>query len=312
MANAPSQALELARQGPSKLIGQFGGQFAAIAPKHINPEAFVQYAAEVVRKDSYLTEAMLANPASLIVALRQCAALGHMPMPGQFALIPFNNRKAVGGKEIVGVEEWRGTIQRIFRAGGVQRVTVEVMRANDPIKAFNRTRDLVPRHEYDEFASPLERGPLVAVYAYAALLNGGMSHVVFMNRHEVTRHRAMSKTAMKEGANGGNFWGPEWPGEGPNTEPMWRKTGLHALDGYVPSSAAYLWEQQAAVQQAGGWPGIPDTGLVNSDLIEDAEVLDDPAPPQPAAPRSSDTQEGEDGWPATAQPPKTTARGVAK
>lgn len=310
---APSQAVELAKQGPTKLIASFGGQFAAIAPRHVNADAFMQLAAEVVRRDPKLSEAMIANPASLIVALRQCAALGHMPIRGQFALVPFNNRKATGGKEIVGVEEWRGTVQRILRAGGVQRITCDVVRDNDPVKGFNRVRDVLPRHEYDEFASPQERGPLLAVYAYAVLLNGGFSHVVWMNRHEVARHRAMSKTATFVGqgeqeASGGNFWGPEWPNEGPNTAKMWLKTALHELEGFVPASAAYLWEQQAAAQQSTGWPGVPDTPPRDPslDLIEDAEIVDDPPAPKTTgakrAPRSADTQ-GDNDWPDTATVP---------
>lgn len=303
MTSAPSKAVELAQQGPSFLIKSFGGQLAAIAPKHIDADAFIQMAAEVVRRDDKLTAAMLANPASLIVALRTCAALGHMPMRGQYALVPFNNRRATGGKEIVGVEEWRGTVQRIFRAGGVQRVTCDVMREQDRVHAFNRSRDIVPRHEYDEFASIEERGPLIAVYAYATLLNGGTSHVVFLNRHDVARYRSMSKTATYD-ESGGNFWGPEWPAEGDNTAAMWLKTALHRLDGFVPSSAAYLWEQQAASKQAGGWQGIPDVPIVDPEFadIQDAEVIDDPPPPARArAPRSKDTAT-DDGWPATTQP----------
>jgi len=232
----------------------------------------------------------------LFLALRECAALGHVPLPEVYALVPYNDKRAPGGKTVVGIETYRGVIERMFRAGGVRSIHVEVGREGDAVLSFNRTRDRLPRHEYDEFATDAQRGPLKAVYAWAEMLGGGTSYVAWLNAGEVLKHRSASRS-------GDAFWGPPWPGEGPWTAAMWRKTALHVLEPYVPTSAAYRWQLSAAEAAAGRdttW-GV-DQGAIMSpyravgdelgdDTIQDAELVDDgPAPAEV------------DGWPQTAQP----------
>lgn len=294
-SEAASKAIELAREGPKQLLTQYQREFASIAPRHIDGPAFVALAAAYVRRDEYLMRAMVEDTASLILALRECAALGHVPRKGEFALTAFYNKK-VGGYSVVGIEEWRGVVQRMFRSGGVRAVHVATGREADPVLRFQRGRDLLPVHEYDEFASREDRGPLKAVWAWADLLHGGVSDVAFLNRHDVGRLRAMSKTAtyVKEGqaeATGGNFWGPAWPGEGPNTEPMWKKTALHQLEGLVPTSSGYLWEVAAAGANAanttapGGYVPDVDPGVQRTDWVDAEEVPAGgwPTPAQPGA-----------------------------
>jgi recombination protein RecT len=275
-----------------KLISRYEAQFAAVVPRHVEVKAFVELALAYVKRSPQLLENALANPASLVLALRECAALGHLPMRGVYALVPLNDNKAPGGKTIVGMEEWRGVVERIYRAGGATSVHVEVGRESDPVLRFQRTRMVLPEHEYDEFAPPNVRGPLKVVYAWARLINGGTSQVVWMPRFEVLRHRAMSRSVTKDN-NGGNFWGPI-DGEGPNTEAMWRKTALHGLEGLVPTSSAYRWEVAASEAGARGWPGVPDREIArpygDESSIVDAELVDEAPPPS-----------GED-WPAVAAP----------
>lgn len=309
------KALELAQRGALTLIRSFESEWKAIAPKHIDPAAFVSLAAAYVRRDPYLTEAMLVNPASLILTLRECASLGHVPRKGEFALVPFRDRKAPGGWSIVGVEEWRGVVERMFRSGGVRAVHVAVGRENDAVLSFQKGRDLLPRHTYDEFAGRDERGALKAVWAWADL-HGGPSDVAWLNRHDIARHRGMSKTATSDkGPEGGNFWGPAWPGEGPNTEPMWKKTALHVLEGLVPTSAAYRWEvAQAGAAVAGQYgSGMPDVDPAARTDWVDGDAADPPqqqaggpvrvaaqqGQPQPAGNAARDAEQG---WPETAQP----------
>lgn len=275
------------------LVTRYQANFAAMVPSHIRPEAFVELAIAYVKRDKDLLAAAQVNPQSLILVLRECGALGHLPMKGTFSLAAFNDKNAPGGKAIVGMEEWRGVVERIYRAGGVESVHVEVGRDNDRVLRFNRTRDVLPHHDYDEFAPPATRGPLKVVYAWARLRAGGTSQVAWLPRFEVLRHRSMSRSAQKAG--GGNFWGPE-DGEGPNTEAMWRKTALHVLEGFVPTSAEYRWQAAAAESNARGWAEVPDRPVTQlyggaGDLI-DAEFTEDTPPDPPAI-----------GWPPTAQPP---------
>lgn len=283
-----------------QLIGRYRAEFTAVVPSHIRPDAFVELAFGYVKRSKDLLVAAQANPQSLIMALRECAALGHVPIKGIFSLAPFRDKNAPGGWSIVGMEEWRGVVERIFRAGAVESVHVEVGRGNDPVLSFNRTRDPLPRHEYDEFASRAERGPLKVVYAWARLRGGGISQVAWLNRAEVDRHRSMSRSAQS--ASGGNFWGPA-DGEGPNTEEMWRKTALHVLEGFVPTSAEYRMQLAAAEAGSRGWDGVADQRVTppysGGDFL-DGEVVDATV----AANVVSDAAvaPGDQGWPATPKP----------
>lgn len=264
------------------LIETYRPQFSAVVPKHISVDAFVALAVAYVKRDPKLANAAMVNPGSVVLALRECAALGHVPMRKTFALVPFPDKNAPGGWSVVGMEEWRGVVERMYRGGGVTGVHVEVGRERDPVLRFNRTRDRLPVHEYDEFAPPEQRGPLKVVYAWADLLGGNTSYVVWMPRFEVTRHRAMSRSTRADG--GGSFWGPA-DGEGPNTEAMWRKTALHALEGMVPTSAEYRWQLVATAQAATGWAGVPDRDITAAgqlDVVDAEEVPDDGSWPDPA------------------------------
>lgn len=290
----------------AQLIGRYRQQFAAVVPTHIRVEAFVELALAYVKASPDLLRAAQANPQSLILRLRECAALGHVPIRGTYVLTAFRDKNAPGGWAVVGMEEWRGVVDRIFRAGGVDSVHVAVGRENDPLLSFNQTTDVLPRHKYDEFASRAQRGPLKAVWAWARLRGGGISQVAWLNRPEVLRHRAMSKSANKD-ESGGNFWGP-LEGEGPNTEEMWRKTALHVLEGFVPTSAEYRMAVAAAESGARAWPGVPDQPVTppygGGDYL-DGELVDAPTP----APQQAPSQPG---WPDVKQPPDAKGTADAK
>lgn len=263
--NAIVQATEGARRGDDAMMAvlrSYETNLAAIMPKHVQPDTFIGLAMAYVRRDQFLSRAAAANPLSLVTALREIAAWGHVPMKGTAALVAFQSKKdGDNGWAITAIEEVGGVVQRIYRAGGVVALHCDVVRfgegAKKPDKArFQRTTMSLPYHEYDEYASEQERGPLQAVYAYATLMSGHPSSVVWMPRSTVLKHRAASKSAQK--GNGGNFWGPPWPEEGPWTEDMWKKTALHKLATLVPSSAEYRWQLASAEAAAASATGLPD------------------------------------------------------
>lgn len=258
----------------SDLVERYEGDFATIMPKHVAPETFVGLAIAYVRADKYLPTAVRANPGSLVRALREVAAWGHLPMKGTAALVAYKSKKpADNGWNITAIEEVGGVLQRIYRAGGVTAVHADVVREKDTAR-FQRTSMALPYHEYDEFADPAERGPLKAVYAYATLLSGQPSTVVWMPRATVMKHRAASKS-------GDAFWGPAWPDEGPWTEDMWKKTAIHKLSTLVPSSAEYRWQmaasEAAAVASAQKAQEPPHTPGGTWDLEGYAEEAQEPA-----------------------------------
>jgi recombination protein RecT len=218
-----------------------------------------------VRRDEKLREAVAANPAAFMIALRECAALGHVPMRGTFSLVPFKSRQEPSGWAVSGIEEVRGTIQRMFRAGGVTSVHVELVHENDQF-AWSPTRMIMPVHELDWQASEDQRGPITGVYSFARLRGGGTSQVVVMNMRQVARYEAAAKTDK--------FWKGQWRPE------MIQKTALHRLEKFVPTSAEYLWNLNAA--EAGSSrvfpdlpdrpaadPGYADGGIVDAELVPD-------------------------------------------
>lgn len=279
------------------LIEKYEADFAAVVPTHVNPAAFVGMAAARVRSNPTLRTAARANPGSLILALRECAAMGHMPVRGTWSPVPFKGRKKVNERwvdewNIQGVEEWRGTVARMLRAGMVFAVVCEVVRKNDDFDW--RPGMVTPVHDYDFDMSPQERGPLRGVYAYARLRNGFTSTCVVLNAHAVARYRSLSKAVS-------SFWGPEWPEEGPNTEAMWRKTGVHRLEPFVATSSAYLQEMaraEAAAMDAQRFDGVPEAAV--TPLHPDHEPVNDGSAPidaevVPDGPDWSDVQTAKPG-----------------
>jgi len=267
-----------------QLVANYEGNLSRVMPSHVNGEAFVGLAVAYVSNDAKLMDACVVNPQSLIIALRECAALGHTPMKKIFALVPYNDKNATGGKRVVGIETYHGVVERMFRAGGVTKVTARVVREADHFAYDERTMSL-PDHKYDHFAHDREHaGPLKGVYAYALLRTGAPSHVVTMGPGDIAKHRAASRS-------GEAFWGPPWPGEGPWTEDMWMKTALHGLERWVPTSAEYRW-QVAQSEAASVQVEAPHT-----------MPLDPPrGQPQPATEDVHDAEIVDEEWPETAKP----------
>lgn len=282
-------------------VAKYQTNLAKVMPEHLNSDAFLGMAASYIGGDRNLQEAAKVNPQSLILSLRECASLGHMPVKGVYDLVAFNDRNAPGGKSVVGIEEYRGVIDRMYRAGGVRSVHVDVVRAND---FFVKERTLknpgpIPVHEYDVHADDSDRGALKGVYAYADMGSGQFSGVIHMGRSRIAKHRAVAKSAK--------FWGPpesfdeqgNWV-EGPWTEDMWKKTALHKLETIVPTSTAYM-VQRASVE------------AIKANTVEfkpDAATPPDPEQPEPD-PSDSMTYDGEviddaggsDDWPEPRKPP---------
>jgi recombination protein RecT len=270
-----------------KLLGAYETDLGSVMPEHVTPQTFIGLAMAYVRRDQFLAHAAVMNPLSLVTALREIAAWGHVPMKGTAALVAFKSdikkNPQHNGFQITAIEEVGGVVQRIFRAGAVTAIHTEVVREKDYCR-FNRTKMVLPEHKYDEYADPPERGHLKAVYAYATMLNGQPSTVVWMPKGVVLKHRNISRS-------GEQFWGPVWPGEGPWTEDMWKKTALHKLSTLLPTSASYrqrIATIEAAASRQGRFPDRPLTPDAGADYID--------------ADYTETTGNGGGDWPTTATP----------
>jgi recombination protein RecT len=228
--------------------------FNSVVPSHINPDQFVALCLGALRKDPDLQAAAVANPGPFMVAASDCARMGLIP--GEtFHFVAFNNRET-GLKDITGIVDYKGEIDMIYRAGGVTAVHCQVVRATDHF--VWRPGMEIPEHVIKEnehlqvgLADDSDRGPLTGVYAYARLLDGGVSEPIVMARSVVMQHKAAAKSKK--------FW------DGPWEPDMWLKTAVHKLYDRVPHSQEYMAERMRAANAApipgGGQPALGGAAL---------------------------------------------------
>jgi recombination protein RecT len=274
MSNAQTVTNAVAQRdtGAQALIAKYRTDFAQVLPSHLRPATFVRLSQGLLRRNTKLADAAEVNPASFLAALLECARLGHEPGTDQFALVPFKDRKR-NTVEVVGIEQYQGVIERMYRAGAVRAVKAEVVRSNDPFAYEPDVMDR-PRHKPDWFAE--DRGDLIGVYAYAVTLDGSTSRVVMMNRATVMKHKAVAR-----GAHGEDSPWQTWE------ESMWLKTAVHELEKWVPTSSEYRRETLRAARDIDAEQSTtPVEAPRAGDDVVDAEVVDEhqAAEPTTAAP----------------------------
>jgi len=260
-----------------RTVAEARGTFGRLLPPHLDAETFVGIAAGALWKNQDLAAAALTNPQSFFIALRDCARLGHQPGTDQYALTV---RKVNGRPSVLGIEQYQGVIERMFRAGAVQSVQAEVVCKGE---VFRPNGHQTPTHQVpndDWFSRNLAVDNLIGVYAYAILEGGVCSRVIKMGRDDVMKHRAVAATH--------NIW------DGPFGQSMWLKTACHELEKWVPTSAEYKREQARAaavladaMQQR---PAPPPAAPAHEEASTvDGAVVDPPA-------------QGGDEWPDAAKP----------
>lgn len=226
MTQTVSNAVAHRESGPAALVAQYRDDLAMVAPSHVNPDKLYRTMIGLLRGNESLAQAAAANPGSFIAAVFECAELGHRP-GDTYHFVPF------GGK-VNGIEDYKGEIERMYRAGAVISVKAEIVYAND-VYDFDETTMQVPQHKRDRFAAKAARGEMVGVYAYAVMRGGALSRVVEMGRDEVMEHKAASHGSSKQDSP----W-VKWP------RSMWLKTAVHELAKWVPTSNEYLTDQARA------------------------------------------------------------------
>lgn len=259
MTDTVTQAVAKRDTGPAAVIQQYRGDFATVLPSHIKPDTWIRLATGLLRRDRNLAQVAERNVGSFLAALLDCARLGLEP-GDTYHLVPFGN-------EIVGIVDYTGEIELIYRAGAVSSVKAELVHEKD---RFTYRPDMDrPHHEVDWFG---DRGEIIGVYAYAVMKDGATSRVVVMSRADVDRVKAVSKTASRADSPWRTWY-----------DRMALKTAVKQLAKWVPSSAEYreaaaraaaAAEQAAAVLQVAQElppPNVdPDTGVIDGDVVEEA------------------------------------------
>lgn len=256
--SATSQAIAKRNDGPEQVIQNYADDFGMVLPSHVNPDHFIRLAQSALRRNPDLKSAASKDVGSFLAALLDCARYGLEP-GDTYHLVPFGNK-------VVGIKDYSGEIELMYRTGRISAVKCEVVYERDHFRWNPTTMDR-PEHEADWFGD--DRGAMVGVYAYAELIGGATTRVVVLNRKDIADIRAVSKTADR--ADG--MW-VKWP------DRAWRKSAVHQLWNWVPKSAEYLTSDAAAksaaenVARARAIPAPEMDWPDDSDVIE-GEVVDD-------------------------------------
>lgn len=235
----------VAKPGPGALVAQYKADYAMVLPSHINADQWVRVTQGLLRKNAALAKVAQQNPGSLLSALLDCAHKGLEP-GDTYHLVPM-------GGEIVGITDWKGELELIYRAGSVASVTCEVVYENDEFEWHPGEMER-PVHRPDWFAG--DRGRMIGAYGYATMKDGATSRVVVMSEADIMAVKKVSKTAGRSDS----MWNV-WP------DRAWRKTIMHQLYKWIPSSAEYREQVRASAAAA---------EQVAPELTEHAPALDYP------------------------------------
>lgn len=210
---------------------EYQGQFAEVLPAHIEPKGFVGSAVAALRKDPNLLQAANNDLTRFVGTLIECARLGHVPGSKEFYLTI--RREKVGENfvpKIMGIEGYRGVIERMYRSGGVASVVVREVCKGDEFR-FTEGVHEVPVHNVDWFGEDTGRDDpdnIIGVYAYARLTTGATSRVVVLSKADIEATRMRSDAGK---ANKGP-WKTDY-------RAMAWKTAAHRLEPWVPTSSEY-------------------------------------------------------------------------
>lgn len=257
MTTSTAAAIERQQAGPGALVKQYQNDIAMVLPSHVKPDQFVRIAQGVLRRDPKLAQVAQRNVGSFMRAVLDCATLGLEPGK-TYHFVAY-------GSDVVGITDYKGEIELIYRAGAVASVQAEIVYENDE---FDYHPGSPPHHRPDWFG---DRGEMIGVYAYAVMNDGSTSRVVMMSRADIEKVKAVSKTSKSSSSP----WN-QWP------DRMWLKTAIHQLAKWVPTSAEYretLMRSQAAANEVPAEIAGPvtvdyhDEDLPDDDEVVDAEVL---------------------------------------
>jgi recombination protein RecT len=198
-------------------------EFATALPSHIKAEKFQRVVMTVVQQQP---ELLSADRATLLAACTKCAADGLIPDGREAALVIFNTKKKIDGKDV-----WVKAVQYMPMLGGIlKRARNSGEIAGIIVNVVHEADEFMQRP--DDFERPIEhrppklgvrRGNPIGAYALVKLKDGTVMHDV-MDRDEIERVRAVSRS--KDSGPWVQWW-----------DQMARKTVFRRLSKYLPMDA---------------------------------------------------------------------------
>jgi recombination protein RecT len=191
-------------------------------PAHIKPEKFTRVVNTVV---GMTPELLLADRKSLLASCMKCAADGLVPDGREAALVIFNTKAKVNGrdewiKKVQYMPMMAGILKRIRNSGEVASAEAHVIYENDRF-VWRQGMDASVIHE-PKFPGP--RGNPIGAYAVAKFKDGSDPLFEVMDVEEINRVRAVSKS--KDNGPWVSWWSE-----------MARKTVFRRLSKWLPNGA---------------------------------------------------------------------------
>lgn len=251
----------------STVIDSYRRDFEMVLPTHLRAEQWIRVTTGTIRREPKIAEILRANPGSVLSALLDAARLG-LEIGDTYHLVPFKN-------EIVGVIDYTGLIELMYRAGAVSTVKAEVVREHDHFDYSPSMR--IPDHRPAWFS---DRGNIIGAYAYAEMKDGGVSRVIVRSKAEIEQVRDVSPSAGSKESP----W-KKWP------DRMALKTVVRELAKFVPTSAeqattaTHLQNSRPRQEHAGHAHTAPQPRALEGSTEVDVttgEILDDESPRSPS------------------------------
>lgn len=206
--NVPAK--EVRQQSLSEDLEVLRPELSKVLPEHVTTDRFLRVVMTAIAQSPDLRNA---DRRSLLTSCVKCAQDGLLPDGREAALVIF------GGKATY-MPMVAGILKKVRNSGELQSLTANVVYEQD---AFDYWVDDIGEHvKHKPNITVADRGKLLAVYAIAKTLNGGV-YVEVMSRGQVEQVRDVSKAKNK---------GPwvSWYDE------MARKTVIRRLSKRLPMS----------------------------------------------------------------------------
>lgn len=195
-ANGDGQGKQLTvQQATRQLLEDRREEFARALAGRVDPDAFVRVAYSTITKQPKLMEA---TRASLLMALLESASLGLMPnsVMGEAYIVPFNVKIKDGGRErwethAQFIPGFRGLAKLARQSGQITKIVARVVREEDHFELVQGTEEKIIH--VPNLLGRKER-PMIRVYAVAFFRDGSPAQFEVMERWEVDKIRARSKS----------------------------------------------------------------------------------------------------------------------
>lgn len=197
-------------------VDHMGNQFLAALPQHVSVEKFKRTVITAVTMNADLLQA---DRRSLLASCMKAASDGLLLDNRDAALVIFKSKDY--GPQVQYMPMIGGILKRMRQSGEVKSVATDVVHENDK---FDHWRDENGEHLNHRPAYGEDRGQVTLAYAIVNTQDGGV-YIEVMDRAQIEKVRAVSKTGASEKGPWNNWW-----------DEMARKTVLRRLAKRAPMS----------------------------------------------------------------------------